>query len=73
MSPNPVFSNPKTDNPIFYGDNSEDFVTVKFMYNHILIAQATYHWSNPATAKILNFHSKVKQFIGSTTPKTQEE
>ncbi len=45
-----IFSNPKADIPIFYGDKTKDSVTAKFMYDRIMIAQATYRWSDAATA-----------------------
>ena len=45
-----IFSNPKADIPFFYGDISKDVVTAKFMYDRIIIAQATYRWSDAATA-----------------------
>ena len=43
-----IFSNPKADILIFYGDKTKDSVTPKFMYDRILIAQTTYHWSDAA-------------------------
>jgi hypothetical protein len=45
-----IFSNPKADIPVFYGDKTRDSVTAKFMYDRIIIAQATYRWSDTATA-----------------------
>ncbi len=45
-----IFSNPKADIPIFYGDKTRDSITAKFMYDRIIIAQATYRWSDAATA-----------------------
>ena len=45
-----IFSNPKADIPIFYGEKSRDSITAKFMYDHIIIAQTTYRWSDAATA-----------------------
>ena len=45
-----IFSNPKADIPVFYGDKTKDSVTAKFMYDRIMIAQATYRWSDTATA-----------------------
>ena len=45
-----IFSNPKADIPVFYGDKTKDSVTAKFMYDRIMIAQATYRWSDAATA-----------------------
>jgi hypothetical protein len=45
-----IFSNPKADIPVIYGDISKDLVTAKFMYDRIIIAQATYRWSDAATA-----------------------
>ncbi len=45
-----LFSNPKADIPIFYGDKNKDSVTAKFMYDRIVIAQTTYRWSDAATA-----------------------
>jgi hypothetical protein len=45
-----LFSNPKVDIPIFYGDHTKDLITAKFMFDCIKIAQTTYHWSNSATA-----------------------
>ena len=45
-----IFSNPKEDIPIFYGDKTKDSVTPKFMYDQIQIAQVTFHWSDGATA-----------------------
>ena len=45
-----LFSNPKADIPIFYGDKNKDSVTAKFMYDRIIIAQTTYRWSDAATA-----------------------
>ena len=45
-----IFSNPKADIPVFYGDKSRDSVTAKFMYDRIIIAQTTYRWSDAATA-----------------------
>ena len=45
-----LFSNPKADIPIFYGDRTKDTVTPKFMYDRIKIAQTTYRWSDEATA-----------------------
>ena len=45
-----IFSNPKTDIPIFYGESTRDSITAKFMYDHIIIAQTTYRWSDAATA-----------------------
>jgi hypothetical protein len=44
------FSNPKTDIPIFYGGKSRDSITAKCMYDHIIVAQRTYRWSDAATA-----------------------
>ena len=44
-----IFSNPKADIPVFYGDISKDSVTAKFMYDRNIIAQATYRWSKAAT------------------------
>jgi hypothetical protein len=46
-----LFSNPKADIPIFYEDYTKDSITAKFMFDHIKIAQATYHWSDAATDK----------------------
>ncbi len=43
-----IFSNPKA--PVFYGDITKDLVTAKFMHDRIIIAQATYRWSDAATA-----------------------
>jgi hypothetical protein len=45
-----IFSNSKADIPVFYGDKTKDSVTAKFMYDRIIIAQATYRWSDAATA-----------------------
>jgi hypothetical protein len=45
-----LFSIPKEDIPIFYEDQSKDSITAKFMFARIKIAQATYHWSDTATA-----------------------
>ena len=45
-----IFSNPKADIPLFYGDKAKDSITPRFMYDRILIAQTTYHWSDEATA-----------------------
>ena len=45
-----LFSNPKADIPIFYGDRTKDTVTPKFMFDGIKIAQSTYRWSDAATA-----------------------
>jgi hypothetical protein len=33
-----LFSNPKADIPIFYGDQSKDSITAKFMFDCIKIA-----------------------------------
>jgi hypothetical protein len=38
-----LFSNPKADIPIFYGDHSKDSVMAKSMFDRIKIVQATYH------------------------------
>jgi hypothetical protein len=46
-----IFSNPKADIPVFYGDKTKDLVTDKFIYDRIIIAQATYRWSDAATAR----------------------
>jgi hypothetical protein len=43
-------SNPKADIHIFYGDHTKDSITAKFMFDHIKIAQATYHCSDGVTA-----------------------
>ena len=45
-----IFSNPKADIPIFYGEKTRDSITAKFMYDRIIIAQTTYRWSDAATA-----------------------
>ncbi len=45
-----LFSNPKADIPIFYGNHTKDSITAKFMFDRIKIAQATYHWSDAVTA-----------------------
>ena len=45
-----IFSNPKADIPVFYGEKNRDSVTAKFMYDRIIIAQTTYRWSDAATA-----------------------
>jgi hypothetical protein len=45
-----IFSNPKADIPIFYGDKTRDSITAKFMYDRIIIARTTYRWSDAATA-----------------------
>ena len=45
-----LFSNPKADIPIFYGEKSRDSITAKFMYDRIIIAQTTYRWSDAATS-----------------------
>ncbi len=45
-----IFSNPKANIPVFCGDKTKDSVTVKLMYDRIIIAQATYRWSDAATA-----------------------
>ncbi len=45
-----IFSNPKADIPIFYGEKKQRFKTAKFMYDRIIIAQRTYRWSDAATA-----------------------
>ncbi len=45
-----IFSNPKADIQIFYGEKSRDFLTAKFMYDRIIIAQSTYRWLDAATA-----------------------
>ena len=44
-----LFSNPKADIPIFYGDHTRDTVTAKFMFDRIKIAQTTYNWSDATT------------------------
>ena len=45
-----LFSNPKADSPICYGDHTKDTLTVKFMFDCIKIAQAAYNWSDAARA-----------------------
>jgi len=45
-----IFSNPKADIPIFYGEKTRDSITAKFMYDRIIIAQTTYRWTDAATA-----------------------
>ena len=45
-----IFSNPKADIPIFYGEKTRDSITAKFMYDRIIIARTTYRWSDAATA-----------------------
>jgi hypothetical protein len=45
-----IFSNPKADIHVFYEDITKDSVTAKFIYDRIIIAQATYRWSDVATA-----------------------
>jgi hypothetical protein len=45
-----LFSNPKADIPIFFGDHRKDSITAKFMFYRIKIAQATYNWSDAVTA-----------------------
>jgi hypothetical protein len=46
-----LFSNPKSDIPIYYGDHTKDSITSKSMFDLIKNAQATmYHWSDAATA-----------------------
>jgi hypothetical protein len=45
-----LFSNPKADIPIFYGDHTKDSITAKFMFDQIKIAQTTYQWSDATTA-----------------------
>jgi hypothetical protein len=46
-----LFSNPKADIPIFYGDHTKDSITAKNLFDRIKIAQTTYHWSDIATAR----------------------
>ncbi len=65
-----IFSNPKVDIPVFYGDKTKDSVTAKFMYNHIIIAQATYRRSDAATDRNFKLALRGKAFAGSTTLKT---
>jgi hypothetical protein len=38
-----LFSNPKADIAIFYGDHTKEAVTSKYIYDQIKIAQMTYH------------------------------
>jgi hypothetical protein len=45
-----IFSNPKADIPVFYGDITKDSVTAKFIYDCIIIALSTYRWSDAAIA-----------------------
>jgi hypothetical protein len=45
-----LFLNPKADILIFYGDIPKDSIIAKFMFDWINIAQATYRWSDAATA-----------------------
>jgi hypothetical protein len=45
-----LFSNPKAYIPIFFEDHTKDSITAKFMFDCINTAQATYHWSDAATA-----------------------
>jgi hypothetical protein len=46
-----LFSNSMADIPIFYGDHTKDSITAKFMFDCNKVAQATYHWSDAATAR----------------------
>ncbi len=66
-----IFSNPKADIPIFYGDKSKDSVTAKFMYDRIMIAQATYRWSDAATAGNFKLALRGKKLLtGSISSRT---
>jgi hypothetical protein len=50
-----IFSNPKADLPVFYRHITKDSVTAKFMYDCIIITQATYRWADAATAGNFNW------------------
>ncbi len=51
---NIIFSNFKAEIPIYFVETSRDSVTAKFMYDGILIVQATKRWSNAATSRNFN-------------------
>ncbi len=55
-----LFSNPKADIPILYGDHTKDPFTAKFMFDHIKIAKTIYNCSDAATAQNFKLALRVK-------------